>query len=165
MGMRGIKLIPHYQGYPEEGPNIEVACRWAHEHRQIILNHYWGPAAHLEQLMAKYPEACYIAGHMGYGYEALVKARENLFICTCPLWHGPRACEKAVAAYGADRLLFGSDLQDLPIAWGLGPILFGHISEADKAAMLGGNLQRLLQRYSAVQSTDTRVKVYQSQCC
>ena len=73
MGLRGIKLIPWYQNYPEEGPNIDLACQWAHEHRQIILNHYWGPAAHLARLMRDFPNACYITGHTTTEYAALMK--------------------------------------------------------------------------------------------
>jgi predicted TIM-barrel fold metal-dependent hydrolase len=148
MGLRGVKLIPHYQGYPQEGPNIDVACRWAHEHRQIILNHYWGPAAHLERLIRRYPRACYVTGHTTTEYAALMKKRRNLYVCSCPLWDGPRACEHMVAAIGADRLMFGSDLQDLPIAWGLGPILFARLSVKEKAMILGGNLRRVLAEYS-----------------
>jgi predicted TIM-barrel fold metal-dependent hydrolase len=148
MGLRGVKLIPHYQGYPEEGPNIDVACQWAHEHRQIILNHYWGPARHLERLMRRYPRACYVTGHTTTEYAALMKKRRNLYVCSCPLWDGPRACENVVAAIGAGRLMFGSDLQDLPIAWGLGPILFARLSVKDKGLILGGNLRRVLAEYS-----------------
>lgn len=147
-GLRGIKLIPHYQAYPEEGPNIDVACQWAHERRQLILNHYWGPARHLARLMRDYPNACYITGHTTTEYAELMRERPNLFVCSCPLWDGPRGCENVVAAIGADRLMFGSDLQDLPIAWGLGPILFARLPASQKALILGGNLRRALQRYS-----------------
>ena len=52
------------------------------------------------------------------------------------------------SAIGADRLLFGSDLQDLPIAWGLGPILLARLSRQDKQLVLGENLRRILERYS-----------------
>ncbi|NLW50640.1 MAG: hypothetical protein GXY85_07310, partial [Candidatus Brocadiaceae bacterium] len=45
-------------------------------------------------------------------------------------------------------LLFGSDLQDLPIAWGLGPILFARLPVEQKRMILGGNLRRLLTEYS-----------------
>ena len=152
MGLRGVKLIPHYQGYPEDGPNIEVACGWAHERRQIILNHYWGAPTNMERLISKYPGACYVAGHtldnVLPGYADLMKKVDNLYVCSCPLWDGPRAAEKAVAAIGADRLMFGSDLQDLPIAWGTGPVLFSRLSPRQKRLILGGNLQRLLTRYS-----------------
>jgi predicted TIM-barrel fold metal-dependent hydrolase len=147
MGLRGVKLIPYYQGYPEDGPLIEVPCRWAHERKQVILNHGWGSPGHLEKLLAAYPDACFITGHMTLAYVELMKRFPNLYVCSCPLI-APRSCEQAVAAFGADRLLFGSDLQDLPIAWGLAPILFSRLPAASKRMILGGNIQRILERYS-----------------
>ena len=146
-GLKGVKLIPSYQGYPEEGPNIDVACRWAHEHRQLILNHHWGGAAQVERLVSTYPDACFITGHTTTAYADVMRRYPNLYVCSCPLL-GPRACEEVVAAIGADRFMFGSDLQDLPIAWGLGPILFARIPPEQKRLILGGNLRRLLATYS-----------------
>jgi predicted TIM-barrel fold metal-dependent hydrolase len=147
MGLRGVKLIPHYQGYPEEDPILDVPCRWAHERRQIILNHYWGSARQMERLVSAYPDACFFTGHATTEYAAIMKKYPNLYVCSCPLT-GPRDCEKVVAAIGADRLLFGSDLQDLPIAWGLGPILVARIPAEQKRLILGENLKRILARYS-----------------
>lgn len=147
LGLRGIKLIAYYQGYPTEGPLIDVACQWAHERKQIILNHYWGSAQQVERLVSTYPDACYITGHSTAAYAEIMKRRDNLYVCSCPLI-GPRACEEVVAAIGADRLLFGSDLQDLPIAWGLGPIVFARITPHEKRLILGENLKRILERYS-----------------
>ena len=147
MGLRGVKLIPHYQGYPDEGPLIDVACQWAHERRQIILNHGWGSAEQMARLLDAYPDACYIAGHTTLAYVDLMKQFANLYVCSCPLL-GPRDCEQTVAAIGDDRLLFGSDLQDLPIAWGLGPILFARLPVESKRKILGGNLRTILERYS-----------------
>jgi hypothetical protein len=147
LGLRGVKLIAYYQGYPEEGPLVDVACQWAHERRQIILNHNWGSAAQLARLLASYPDACFIAGHTTTAYAELMKRFGNFYVCSCPLL-GPRECERVVAAIGADRLLFGSDLQDLPVAWGLGPILFARLPVESKRMILGGNLKRLLERYS-----------------
>jgi hypothetical protein len=76
-----------------------------------------------------------------------MKRHRNLYVCSCPLL-SPRACEDVVSAVGADRLLFGSDLQDLPIAWGLGPILFARIPPADKRLILGETLRGILRKYS-----------------
>jgi len=146
LGLRGIKLIPAYQGYPAEGPNLDVACRWAHERRQIILNHDWGSAAQMERFLTACPNACFLTGHTTTAYAELMKRHANLYVCSCPLL-APRACEKTVEAIGAGRLLFGSDLQDLPIAWGLGPILFARLGEEDKRLVLGGNLERILSQY------------------
>jgi len=63
LGMKGIKLISAYHGYPTEGPLIDVACRFAHERRQFILNHYWGSAQQIERLCRTYPDACFFTGH------------------------------------------------------------------------------------------------------
>ena len=147
MGLRGVKLIPHYQGYPEHGELIDVACAWADRHRQLILNHHWGSAAQVERLVSTYPEACFLTGHSTAAYAEVMARHDNLYVCSCPLL-GPRACEELAAAIGADRLLFGSDLEDLPVAWGLGPILFARLGVEDKERILGGNLRRLLACYS-----------------
>ena len=149
LGLRGIKLIPYYQGYPEGGPNIDVACRWVHERKQIILNHHWGTPEQMERLLTAWPDACYIEGHTTTAYAGLTRRYGNLYICSCPLL-GPRSCEEVVSAIGPDRLLFGSDLLDLPIAWGLGPILFARLPAEQKRMILGGNLERLLDRYSRI---------------
>jgi predicted TIM-barrel fold metal-dependent hydrolase len=147
LGLRGVKLIGSYQGYPGDGPLIDVACKWAHEHRQIVLNHEWASPQQIERLAAKYPNACFLFGHAYNAFAEPVTKRKNVYVCSCPLWHVDDT-EKWVHAIGPDRLLFGSDLQDLPVAWGLGPILFARIPSEQKRMILGGNLDRILQRYS-----------------
>ncbi|MBM3473726.1 MAG: hypothetical protein FJX75_10700 [Armatimonadetes bacterium] len=145
-GMQGIKLISSYHGYPTEGPLIDVACRFAHEHGQFILNHYWGSAEQMERLCTTYPNACFFTGHSTMEYVEVTRRVGNLFICTCP-FHAWDQTEQFVAAYGADRILFGSDLTDLPIAWGLAPTMYAKIPEEDKLKILGGNLKRLMEQY------------------
>ena len=146
-GLRGVKLIPSYQGYPEEGPNIDVACQWAHERKQLILNHHWGGPEQMLRLVSTYTGACFFTGHTTTAYANIMAEHANLYVCSCPVL-GPRTVESVVEAIGADRFLFGSDLTDLPIAWGLGPILCAHISERAKRMIIGDNLQSLLHRYS-----------------
>ncbi|NLJ36844.1 MAG: amidohydrolase family protein [candidate division WS1 bacterium] len=147
LGMQGVKLIPHYHGYPDDGPLIDVACQFAHEHGQFILNHNWGSAEQMLRLCQSFPNACFFTGHSADHYAEVVKQVDNLYICTCPflLWG---QTERFVELYGADRLLFGSDLSDLPVGWGLGHIMYARISEADKRKILGENLQRLMARYA-----------------
>ncbi len=146
-GMKGIKLIPSYQGYPVEGRLIEVACKWAHAHRQIIINHYWGSSQQMEKLVSKYTNACFVTAHTTIAYAEVMRKYSNLFVCSVPLLT-PRACEEVVEAIGADRFLFGTDLLDLPIGWGLGPILFARLNTAQKKMILGENLKKILKNYS-----------------
>jgi hypothetical protein len=148
-GMRGVKLLPGaYGAYPVDGEAIEVPVRWAHEHRQMILSHTWGSADRLRYLVTRYPDACFIAGHANSTFVDLCREVDNVYICTCPLlaWN---QTEEYVKLYGADRILFGSDLTDLPISWGLGQVLYARISEADKRKILGENFRRLMDRYQA----------------
>ncbi len=146
MGLRGVKLIPTYQGYPEEGPSIDIACQWADEQGLIMLNHHWGSAEQMERLVSTYPNVCFMTGHTTTAYAHVMKRYDNLYVCSCPLIP-PSACADVVSAIGADRLMFGSDLQDLPIAWGLGPIVFSRIPPEDKKMILGDNLRRVLDQY------------------
>lgn len=147
MGLRGIKLIASYHGYPTEGPLIDGACKFAHDRGWFILNHQWGSAAQIERLCTTYPDACFIAGHSAGNYAEVTRSIPNLFICTCPFLRWGQT-EDYVGLYGADRILFGSDLTDLPIAWGLAQIMYAKISEEDKRKILGGNLEQLMRRYS-----------------
>jgi len=147
MGLRGVKLINVYQGYPTEGPLVDVAVEFCHERDLFVLNHDWGSAQQIERLCISYPRACFITGHANASYAGVTRRLGNLFISTCP-FHTWRKVEQFVELYGADRILFASDLTDLPIAWGLGPIMYAPIPEADKRKMLGENLRELLERYS-----------------
>lgn len=146
LGLTGIKLISAYHGYAAEGPLIDVACEFAHAHKLFILNHDWGSAQQIERLCKTYHDACFFTGHSSGGYAEVTKAVDNLFICTCPFL-GWGQTESLVERYGADRILFGSDLTDLPIGWGLAPIFYARIPEADKRKILGENLKSLMQRY------------------
>lgn len=146
-GMQGIKLMLNsYNTYPAEGPLVEVPCRFANQHGLMILSHTWGSAERLRELCRRYPNACFIAGHATPAYVDVCAEMDNLYICTCPCL-GWRQTEQYVAMYGAERLLFGSDLTDLPIAWGLGQILYARISEEDKRKILGDNLWQIFQKY------------------
>jgi predicted TIM-barrel fold metal-dependent hydrolase len=146
LGMKGIKLICDYHGYPREGPLVDLACQFAHQHRQFVLHHYWGGAAQMERLCRAYPDACFFTGHSTPEYAEVVRQLDNLYISTCPFYDWNQT-EQYVALYGADRILFASDLTDLPLAWGLAPILYARLPEEDKRKILGGNLRRLLEQY------------------
>lgn len=148
LGSKGVKLmLDSYGTYPSAGPAVEVPVRWAHEHKQIILSHTWGSAERIHDLCTRYPDACFIAGHTTSAFVDVCKQVDNLYICTCPLlaWN---QTEQYVEMYGADRILFGSDLTDLPISWGLGQIMYARISEADKRKILGENLLRIMEQYN-----------------
>ena len=144
-GFAGIKLIPHYQGYPEDGPNVRIPVAWANERKLIVLNHGWGPVEHLRRLADDYPEVTFIVGHYTTQYAAIVNTYPNIYQCTCePLT--PRSMEALVSAVDPKKILFGSDVTDLPLPLGMGPILHARIPEDDKKRILGLNALKVLRR-------------------
>lgn len=146
-GFQGVKLMLNaYNSCSSDSPLVEVPCRFAHEHKQFILSHSWGSPERMEYLCKTYPNALFIAGHSYATYGELCEQVDNLYICTCPFLSWGQT-EAYVRMYGADRILFGSDLTDLPIGWGMGQILYARISEEDKRKILGGNLKRLMDQY------------------
>lgn len=146
LGLRGVKLHPSLQSYPVTGPNVEVACAFANERRAFIVNHGWGDPDRLRYLCGEYPDACIMTGHTNIAAAPVVKEFPNLYIGTCPLT-GFGMAEKLVAAVGADRIIYGSDLSWDPAAWVFGPLLYARIPVADKRLILGENLRQLLTRY------------------
>ncbi len=147
MGMMGVKLMLNsYACYDVHGPLVDVACKFANDHKQFILSHHWGPPARIQQLCTDNPDALFISGHSAGDYGEVTRAVDNLYICTCPFLAWGQT-EAWVDIYGADKILFGSDLTDLPISWGLGQIMYSTISEADKRKILGENLLGLMQRW------------------
>ena len=63
---------------------------------------------------------------------------------------GPRAIERAVEVYGAEKIVFGSDGSEFGVDWSIRAINDAHIDDAAKRAILNGNAAALLDRRTAV---------------
>lgn len=143
LGFVGVKLIPHYQNYPENGPLVEAPCTFAHDNAMPILNHHWGD--NLEDLLQRFPKAQFICGHFDPARAELVARYDNLWVCTC-LPTGFQSFERAMRTLREDRVMWGSDMSDLSFGLGLGPIVFGRLSDEVKRKVLGLNMKELLER-------------------
>lgn len=147
MGLRGIKLISHYQKYPIEGPGLFPAFEYAHEHSWMILSHDWGPPEYLDRLAATFNNACFIVGHyFAPTYAEVVTKRENVYQCTCAALNFGDV-EAMVDSMPADKIVFGSDMPDLPLMFSLAPILFARISDSDKRKIIGGTARSMIERW------------------
>lgn len=60
---------------------------------------------------------------------------------------GPRALEIAVAVYGADRIVFGTDCPIFSTATAKETVANARISEAERQAICSGNAEKLLRPY------------------
>lgn len=146
LGIRGIKLIADYQRYPTEGPALFAAYEFAHEHSWIMLNHNWGAPAFLDRLAETFSNACFVIGHFSLHYAEVVAARENVYQCTCAALN-MGDIEALVEAVPVEKIIFGSDFTDLPMAFGLSPVLYARIGDDDKRKILGLNAKSMLERW------------------
>jgi predicted TIM-barrel fold metal-dependent hydrolase len=145
LGFWGVKLHPWWNGYPETGEHVRLCCEFCHERGLILTNHYWGPPALLDQYAREFPRAKLITGHlvMDDDYCAVVNRHPNVYVCTCLPINRPDLVT-AVRKLDPDKILFGSDVPDLPLPTGFGPILYARIADDLKRQIMGLNAQRLL---------------------
>lgn len=146
LGLRGIKLITAYQGISEETERFYPVYEWANAHKRIILSHQWGSARFLDEIAGRYPHISFHIGHLNFNYAEVVRKRDNVYTTTTFVpW--PGAIAEAVRAFGAEKILFGSDFPDLDASLNLGPLLTANISDEDKRLILGKNMERVLATY------------------
>lgn len=151
-GMCGIKLA--LVQYPTDlnGPKMASLCNIASERRVPIFIHVGiTPASSdLSTLIPRFPEVSFIIAHMGvqcfHEMLELAQSCQNIFLDTSSYITTRAKIHQACIAVGPDRILFGTDqpvmCKDPREA--LDKISSLRVAEADKQAILGENLRRLL---------------------
>jgi uncharacterized protein len=151
-GFAGFKLHPGWQP-PMFAPAYECVWAAANARRAPVLCHTWcgdPPTRDFEKALKKYPDVPLLVGHCGGSREAyldfiaLSKDYPNccLEICgslACDLW-----LEDIVAAAGADRVFFGTDMINCEGRLEIGRVGLADLPESAKAMIFAGNFRRLL---------------------
>ena len=75
----------------------------------------------------------------------LLDACPNLY-CDTSCFHAYRGLEEVCASFGAERMLFGTRLPYYNALAAKALVLYADLDGADRAAIAGGNLRRLLDR-------------------
>lgn len=156
-GFIGVKL---YNDYRADEPIVRPIVELAIELKLPILHHAghasWLPspqprisdASHIAGLAADYPEATLICAHIcgGGDWEWSIKALRGapgVYLDTSGSVADEGVVEMAARLLGAQRLLFACDLS---MTASVGRLRGARISESDRRAIFGGNMQRLLAR-------------------
>jgi len=149
-GMRGLKIYSHPEAsIAEDGtiPLLEAAA----EYGMPILSHT--TPAECDWLMGRVPAARLVMAHMGghpYAFGdwhravAAAKKHPNLLLDTASSQIDNGMLEHAVEELGPEKILFGTDMPLLDPWTQLAKVTGADIDEAAKAAILGGNLARIL---------------------
>ena len=154
LGLFAIKLHPTMHNYPPDGPAYHRVYTAMQVRQGLVLSHTFGDPATLERLAAGYPNVTFLVAHvagtydpaLAESYAVLMEARPNVFLDTVlsQVYYGD--LEQWVAAVGASRLVFGSDVPFNDNAHQIGRITHADISEEDKRMILGGTMARILER-------------------
>jgi len=147
LGFCGVKLIADYQQMPADTPLLDPAYEFAASRGWIVLSHSWPAPAFLHELARRFPQVTFIDGHGGSAAGGVQRdVPTNVLFCTLTEFaYG--TVERLVNNAPLDQVVFGSDMPDLPLAWGLGAVLMAKISDEAKRKILGLNLQAALQRH------------------
>ncbi len=160
-GYIGFKFLPTYHRYPIDGENYRPALEFANKHKKVILIHTWGNndphngPRHIDKAAGEYPDALFIMGHSAPGeldqaIEVALK-HPNVYLDLCDIHRHSGIVDKMVEAVGADRVLFGTDLPWYDPAYGVGSVLFSHISDEDKYKVLYENAKKLAIKCGGIQ--------------
>jgi hypothetical protein len=157
-GFRGVRLYPQhhsyhllFQSFVDEILEDAAARGWpVMLPLRIIMN--WGmpsidPAV-LHAIVTRHPKALWILAGVNYLHElqmatSLMRRYEKVYLETSCVM-GYAAIEKTVQLCGHGQVLFGSGAPLQHAGAGLSKILHARIGEEARAAILGGNLQRIL---------------------
>jgi len=148
MGFGGIKLHQWCQGVPEDSERWEPVFEWANAKGKIVLAHSWGTPANMARIASRHPRAAFLIGHLSLNYAEVVRRYDNAYTTTTYV-PSPGAIAAAVKAFGAEKILFGTDMPDLDPSLNFGPLLTAPISDEDKRRILGRNMERLVCEHSA----------------
>ncbi len=165
-GLKGIgELHPDTQAYDlADGIVLTPMMEAARQHDLIVTTHSSEPVGHsysgkgktrpeaLWQFISRNPGVRIVCAHWGGGlpfYALMPEVSEtlsNVYFDTAasPLLYGQRVFEVGATLVGATQVLFGSDFPLLGARRLLKQVEDAALSDADKAAITGGNARKLL---------------------
>lgn len=148
----GIKLHPSWHRYPLGGPAHAPAFAFADTHSLPVLSHTWGNTPtcgpeEVRRVAERYPNAPLLMGHSCFGQfdEAMALARDfpNVYLELTAAYRVSGLIERMVGTVGAEKVLFGSDLPWFDQLYGIGCVVFSHITDDDRRLILRDNAVRL----------------------
>lgn len=147
-GVRCIKLLNAYQGYPGDAPTLMELYRFADAHNMLILDHSW-TEQEITRIAAEFPDTDFIFGHYGHWQDPILKQYPNVYANIWTL-SSLGFLERGVGEVGPEKFLYGSDAFMNPISVGIGLVVYADIPDEAKRLILGQTQAKLLVRVGAL---------------
>lgn len=159
-GFVGIKVHPSWHQVWPEDPRWEPIWRFAEEYDLPVLTHSWTVSSynpvqkfstpdHFAHYVERFPTVNLVLGHAGGRYQGHLAAAElarqypNVYMDTSGDCYAFGFIEWMVDQVGADRILFGSDINWIDPRTHLARIYDADITLEEKKLILGENACRL----------------------
>ncbi len=154
----GFKLLPEYLGVDIADPRYKPALEYADRHSLHILLHTWegkyGTAMQVAKVAEKYPNATFLIGHTGGGTVGRHQCEEiaqnsrydNCMFEFSGSFTTDVTWEETLQKIDYRRVVFGTDTIVHDMAWELGRLLSLDIPDEWITAILGENMQRILDK-------------------
>ena len=152
-GFCGIKMALLQYPAALDGPQVSALCEIASARRIPVFFHQGVTAATSDPtaMMKRFPNVNFIIAHAGVQYfgQAIELARQyqNVWLDTSSYFVTEHKLRRLVREVGAQRLVFGSDVPVMAtgVEQALKKIRALEISDQERAAILGGNMLRILE--------------------
>lgn len=149
-GFVGIKIHSSHTGVPYNDARYNEIYEKAQDYGVPVLAHTFSDVEVnvLLDAAGRFSELPFIVGHSG-GYMwplclDAVAATPNAYFDVCCSCQDAGRVEAFVAAAGAERVLFGTDLPFLAPACDLSQVVHARLTREEKSLILGGNIRRIL---------------------
>lgn len=155
-GLAGYKILAGYYRAAITLPACQPLWAHAHEARLPVLVHTWGGDAYagpaqIAAVARRYSGATILMGHSMHGdWDGAIDLAtrfRNVYCELCAAYATQGVIRKLVDAGLEDQILFGTDLPWFDPMYGIGCVVFAHISEAARRKILRDNAERIFARF------------------
>lgn len=151
----GVKLHPDLHTYPVTGDRYAPVWELARATGMPVLIHSWtgspyNDPALIGAVAERHPDVVILMGHASgvkHGVDGAIEVAHRhpgVVLETCGTNITGRYVERMVGELGAAKVVFGSDFPFIDLRYALGRLCFARLSDADRRAVLGGTMTRLL---------------------
>ncbi len=152
-GCRMLKVMPALYNAPPLGASVRALMDLARELGIPVNIHSTGvngDPLEIGAIAHRYPDVPIIMDHMGYrndGRAAIAAAEDNpnIVLGTTIASFEPSFVATAIAAVGAERIIFGSNLPSCYPDLAMEALRRGNFGQEAEALIFGGNLARMLR--------------------
>ncbi|MFO7945414.1 MAG: amidohydrolase family protein [Armatimonadota bacterium] len=146
----GVKIHPRFSNTPENAPEMAKLIAAVADHADLLLMHTVDQNAAVQ--MGRYAEAhsglsivLAHAAHTDYIAAARVAAeQDNIYLDFCCEWPGSGKIRKAIEICGAEKIVFGTDMDLLDPSFTRGMFEEARLSDDEQTLIYRENARRLL---------------------